>query len=199
LNHRDAREIQTLNFTESIVEDATLAWFENLGYGIESGPEIACDGTRPERRTDAFYADVVLEGRLQTALQDINPSIPPSAIEDAVRKIILTESPSLIENNRRFQRMLTDGVDVSYMADGREVFDKVWLLDLKYLENNDWLVVNQFTIIENQKNRRPDLLAFINGLPLAVIELKNPADEKTTIRQAFNQLQTYKQDISSTV
>jgi type I restriction enzyme R subunit len=186
-----------LNFTESIVEDATLAWFENLGYGIESGPEIACDGTRPERRTDAFYADVVLEGRLQTALQDINPSIPPSAIEDAVRKIILTESPSLIENNRRFQRMLTDGVDVSYMADGREVFDKVWLLDLKYLENNDWLVVNQFTIIENQKNRRPDLLAFINGLPLAVIELKNPADEKTTIRQAFNQLQTYKQDISS--
>lgn len=182
-------------FTESVVEEAALLWFNRLGYKALAGPEIAFDGARPERKADAFYADVILEGRLRTALQDINPSIPPSAIEDAVRKITLTESPSLIESNRRFHRMLTDGVDVSYMAGGREVPDQVWLLDLKNLENNDWLVVNQFTIIENQKNRRPDLLVFINGLPLAVIELKNPADEKTTIRQAFNQLQTYKQDI----
>ncbi|HCX89086.1 MAG: DEAD/DEAH box helicase [Deltaproteobacteria bacterium CG_4_9_14_3_um_filter_44_9] len=183
------------NITENTLEQTALAWFESLGYAIESGPEIAFDGARPERKADAFYADVVLEGRLRMALQDINSSIPPDAIEDAVRKILLTESPSLIENNRRFHRLLTDGVDVSYMVGGREVFDKVWLLDLKNLENNDWLVVNQFTVIENQKNRRPDLLVFINGLPLAVIELKNPADEKTTIRQAFNQLQTYKQDI----
>lgn len=181
--------------TENTLEQTTLEWFESLGYATAFGPEIACDGTRPERKASAQYADVVLEGRLRTALQDINPSIPQSAIEDAVRKIILTESPTLIENNRRFHRLLTDGVDVSFMADGREVFDKIWLLDLKNLENNDWLVVNQFTVIENQKNRRPDLLVFINGLPLAVIELKNPADEKTTIRQAFNQLQTYKQDI----
>ena len=89
-----------MKFTESIVEDAALAWFESLGYGVESGPEIACDGARPERKADAQYADVVLEGRLRTALQDINPRIPPSAIEDAVRKIILTESSSIIENVR---------------------------------------------------------------------------------------------------
>jgi hypothetical protein len=162
---------------------------------VESGPEIAFDGVCPERSVKAQYSDVILEGRLRTALRDINPNIPPSAIDDAVRKIVLPESPSLIENNRRFHRILTDGVDVSYMEDSREKFDKVWLFDLENLENNDWLVVNQFTVIENGKNRRPDLVVFVNGLPFAVIELKNPADEKATIRQAFNQLQTYKQDV----
>ena len=187
--------IASVKITESVVEETALTWFENLGYSIESGPEIAFDGVRPERSVKAQYSEDILEGRLRTALRDINPTIPPSAIDDAVRKIILTESPSLIENNRRFHRMLTDGVDVSYMEDSREKFDKVWLFDLENLENNDWLVVNQFTVIENQKNRRPDVVVFMNGLPLAVIELKNPADEKATIRQAFNQLQTYKQDV----
>jgi len=136
-----------------------------------------------------------LINRLQTALERINPNIPPDATLEAVRKIMRTESPSLIENNRRFHRMLTDGVDVSYMHDGREVHDKVWLLDLEDLSNNDWLAVNQFTVIEDRKNRRPDIVVFVNGLPLGVLELKNPADEKATLRHAFNQIQTYKSDI----
>jgi type I restriction enzyme R subunit len=135
-----------------------------------------------------------LLGRLQTALENINPNIPPDAISEAVRKITRTESPSLIEDNRRFHRMLT-GVDVSYMQDDREVHDKVWLLDLEDLSNNDWLAVNQFAVIEDRRNRRPDIVVFVNGLPLGVIELKNSADEKATIRHAFNQLQTYKTDI----
>ncbi len=185
------------SINESIIEQTALAWFDNLGYSSASGPDLAFDGTRSERSAKAQYSDVILEERLRTALHHINLDIPQSALDDAVRKIILTETPSLIENNRRFYRFLTDGVDISYMNDGREVFDKVWLLDLADLENNDWLVVNQFTVVENRINRRPDLVVFVNGLPLAVIELKNPADEKATIRQAFNQFQTYKQDIPS--
>jgi type I restriction enzyme R subunit len=178
--------------TESVVEQTALAWFESLGYTIDSGPAISPGEPGAEREN---YDQVVLIGRLQTALGNINPDIPPDAIEEAGRKIARTESPSLIENNRRFHRMLTDGVDISYMQEGGEVHDKVWLLDLEDLENNDWLAVNQFTVIEDRRNRRPDIVVFLNGLPLGVIELKNPADEKATIRQAFNQLQTYKRDI----
>ena len=183
--------------TESTVEDTTLSWFEDLGYEVLFGPDIAFDGPEPEREPAANYSDVILSGRLREALAAINPNIPDMALDDAIRKVTRTESPSLIENNRRFHRMLTDGVDISYMADGREVHDKVWLLDIEELMNNDWLAVNQFTVVEGHKNRRPDIVIFINGLPLAVIELKNPADEKATIRHAFNQLQTYKEDISS--
>ncbi len=178
--------------TESVVEQTALAWFESLGYVVESGPGISPGEPGAERQD---YNQVVLMGRLKTALENINPNIPPEAIADAVRKITRTESPSLIENNRRFHQMLTDGVDVSYMQDGREVHDKAWLLDLEDLENNDWLAVNQLTVIEDRKTRRPDIVIFINGLPLGVVELKNPADEKATIRHAFNQLQTYKSDI----
>ncbi len=178
--------------TESIIEQTALAWFESLCYTIESGPAISPGEPGAERED---YNQVVLLGKLQTALENINPNIPPDAVGEAVRKITRTESPSLIENNRRFHRMLTDGVDISYMQDGREVHDKVWLFDLEDLENNDWLAVNQFTVVEDRKNRRPDIVVFVNGLPLGVIELKNPADEKATIRQAFNQLQTYKSDI----
>ncbi len=178
--------------SENTLEQTTLDWFESLGWQTAFGPNISPDGLSCERKD---YDHVVLEDRLRTTLHDINPNIPYSALDDALRKITRTESPSLIENNRRFHRFLTDGVDVSYMDDGREVFDKVWLLDLADLENNDWLVVNQFTVVENRINRRPDLVVFVNGLPLAVVELKNPADEKATIRQAFNQFQTYKQDI----
>jgi type I restriction enzyme, R subunit len=178
--------------TETTLEQTTLDWLESLDWHTVFGPDISPDGTAPERDD---YDRVVLIERLQNALVNINPKIPPDAIDEAIRKITRTESPSLIENNRRFHRMLTDGVDVSYRHDGREIHDKVWLLDLEDIENNDWLAVNQFTVIEDRKNRRPDIVVFINGLPLAVIELKNPADEKATIRHAFNQLQTYKTDI----
>ena len=180
--------------TENQLEQIALAWFENLGYAVKFGPFISPDELGVERER---YDQVVLEERLRIALENINPDIPPSAIDDAIRQIIRTETASLIENNRRFHRMLTEGIDVSYMDNGREVFDKVWLVDLDNLENNDWLAVNQFTVVENRNNRRPDIVIFINGLPLAVIELKNPADEKATIRHAFNQLQTYKNDIPS--
>lgn len=178
--------------TENTLEQTALNWFQDLGYTTAFGPNIGPDSTPCEREG---YDQVVLVERLRTALENINPNIPADSIDEAVRKITRAESPSLIENNRRSHRMLTDGVDVSYMQDGREVHDKIWLLDLDDLNNNDWLVVNQFTVVENRRNRRPDILVFVNGLPLAVIELKNPADEKATIRHAFNQLQTYKSDI----
>ena len=178
--------------TETTLEKTTLDWFEWLGWQARYGPDISPGGPNCERKD---YNQVILIGRLQTALENINPNIPPDAVEEAVRKIARADSPSLIENNRRFHRMLTDGVDISYMQDGREVHDKVWLLDLENLENNDWLAVNQLTVTEDRRNRRPDIVVFVNGLPLAVIELKNPADEKATIRHAYNQLQTYKSDI----
>ena len=178
--------------SETTLERTALDWLESMGWQTVFGPDISPDGLTCERDD---YDQVVLTGRLCTALESINPNIPAEAIDDAVRRIIRAESSSLIENNRLFHRMLTDGVDVSYMRDGHEVYDKVWLLDLDNLENNDWLAVNQFTVIEDRKNRRPDIVVFVNGLPLGVIELKNPADEKATIRHAFNQFQTYKTDI----
>jgi type I restriction enzyme R subunit len=181
--------------TESVVEEAALDWFRNLGYQYLLGPDIACDGPYPERGS---YADVVLVERLRSALSLLNPNIPIEAIEDAFRKVTRPDSPSLIVNNRQFHKMLTDGVDVEYRSeDGRIVGDKVWLVDFAHPGRNHWLVVNQFTVIEGQQNRRPDVVVFVNGLPLAVIELKNPADEEATIKAAYNQLQTYKQDIPS--
>jgi len=205
--------------TEDILEQTTLAWFENLGYNIEYGPDIAFDGSRPERDAGANYADVILGSRLREALERINPDLPFEAIEEAIRKITLPESPSLIENNRTFHKMLTDGIPVEYRREpsplpsasgkgrsaaesamddyGEIVHGLVWLLDLEDLSNNDWLAVNQFTVVENKRERRPDVVVFVNGLPMAVIELKNPADDKATIRHAFNQLQTYKEQISA--
>jgi type I restriction enzyme R subunit len=136
-------------------------------------------------------------GRLRQTLARINPKIPSEAIEEAIRKILSTESPSLVENNRRFHRFLTDGINVEHRGEGRIVYDQVKLFDPDEPANNDWLAVNQFTVIEDKNNRRPDVVIFVNGLPLAVFELKNLADENATIRDAFNQLQTYKRDIPS--
>jgi type I restriction enzyme R subunit len=180
---------------ETQIELLLLDTFRQLGYECAFGPDLAHDGKYPERTS---YADVLLVGRLQAALQRINPSIPDDAIEEAVRKLMRSETPSPIENNRRFHRMLVEGVPVEYHAsDGRVVHDQVWLIDFAKLDNNDWLALNQFTVIENKRNRRPDVVVFINGLPLAVIELKNPADEEATVKHAFNQLQTYQRDIPS--
>ncbi|MBE9041778.1 type I restriction endonuclease subunit R, partial [Oscillatoriales cyanobacterium LEGE 11467] len=180
--------------TESVIEEATLSWLQSLDYTILSGDQIAPKAPTSERQT---YADTILVERLQTALEVINPTIPFAAIEEAIGKITRTDSPNLIENNRRFHKLLTEGVDVEYQRDRRTIYDKVWLVDFTHPENNDWLAVNQLTVIENKNNRRPDVVIFINGLPLAVIELKNPTTETATIQGAFNQLQTYKTDISS--
>jgi len=181
---------------ESQVEIATVDYFRELGYEYVHGPEIAPDGEAPER---ADYQQVVLVGRLREALQRINGEVPPDAIEEAIRKVTRPDSPSLIVNNRAFHRMLTDGVDVSWREDDHERHGKVWLIqrDAARLDDNQFLVVNQFTVIEDRRNRRPDVVIFVNGLPLAVIELKNPAEEKATVRHAYNQLQTYKAEIPS--
>ncbi len=184
-------------FTESDLEVATLEWLEELGYAVAYGPDIAVDGESPERRS---YEDVVLAGRLRAAIERINPTIPKEAREEAANKVIneALANPSLLETNHAFHKMMVEGVDVEYRrADGSIAGDKVYLLDVKNLSNNDWLAVNQFTIIENRKNRRPDVIVFVNGLPLVVIELKNPTDEKATVKTAFNQIQTYKAEIPS--
>ena len=172
-------------FTEGIVEEATLELFEKLGYTTLHASET-------QRQS---YTDVVLINRLRESLQTINPDIPPDAIEEAIRKLTRSETPSLFENNLRFHKFLTDGINVEYQTSERVVYNQVYLIDFNNPDNNDWLVVNQFTVIEDKKERRPDVVVFINGLPIGVIELKNPTEEKATIKGAFNQLQTYKNDI----
>ena len=181
-------------FTESVVEEACLQYFGQLGYTYLPAPEIAVGGLFAERSDD--YSETILKQRLHTALTRINRKVPAVAIDDAIRQVTRTDSPTLIVNNRAFHRMLTDGVDVQYRnAEGRIVTDKVWLVDFDHPDNNDWLVVNQFTVVENHINRRPDVVVFVNGLPLAVIELKNPADHQATVRSAYNQFQTYKAQV----
>jgi len=181
------------DFTESIVEEAALSWFEELGYTVLHGIDIAPGEPNAERSS---YSDVILSDRLRAALVKVNPRIPASALEEASRKVTRANSPSLLENNRQFHKWLTDGVDVQYhAADGRIVNDIAWLIDFARPENNDWLVVNQFTVVENKNNRRPDIVIFLNGLPIGVIELKNPGDENATIKGAFNQFQTYKEAV----
>ena len=175
-------------FTESIVEEATLCWFAELGYGVLSGPDIAPGEMGAERVT---YADVALVGRLRSALGRINPHLPADALEDACRTLTRPDHPSLLENNRRFHRLLVDGVPVAYQDEGRTVHDIARVFDLENAAENEFLAINQFTIVENGNNRRPDVIVFVNGLPLAVIELKNAADANTTVKHAFNQLQTY--------
>lgn len=179
---------------ESTIEQAALDWLRDLGYAIAFGGDIAPGEPAAER---AQYSQVVLDARLRAALARINPSIPADALDDAFRKITRPSSPSLVANNRAFHRWLVDGVEVEYRQDDRIVGDRVWLVDFENPANNDWLAVNQFTVVENQNNRRPDIVIFLNGLPLAVIELKNAADENATIWSAFNQLQTYKDQIPS--
>jgi type I restriction enzyme R subunit len=186
----------SFRFAESVVEEAALEWLSGLGFAVAHGPDLAPDGSSPER---ASHADVILVERLRSALTNINPTIPTDAIEEAIRTLLRTESPSLVENNERFHRMFCEGIDVEYRRpDGSLKGDKVRLFDFTDPDNNDWLAVNQFTVQEPRRQaRRPDVVIFINGLPLAVIELKNAADEDATIWSAFKQIQTYKAEIPS--
>ncbi len=184
-------------FTESVVEDAALAWLEGLGCSVLHGPEIAA-GEPGAERTDPNYRDVVLERRLQQALVALNPELPAEALDDAFRKLTRTEAPSLLERNRSVHRMLVDGVTVEFRRpDGSIAGAQARVFDFDKPDQNDWLAVNQFTVAEGQYIRRPDIVLFINGLPLAVIELKNPADEDATVWTAFNQLQTYQSELST--
>lgn len=184
-------------YTESDLEVATLEWLEELGYSIAFGPNLAPDGESPERLS---YRDVLLVDRLRSAVARINPTIPSDAQEEAIKQTVNVaySNPSLLQTNHAFHKMMVEGVDVEYRRpDGTIAGDKVYLLDTKNIANNDWLAVNQFTVIENNHNRRPDVVLFVNGIPLAVFELKNPADPNATVRSAFNQIQTYKNEIPS--
>jgi len=189
------------SFTESVVEDAALAWLESLGYAVKHGPDITPGGDIltliPSQWERESYSQVVLAGRLRQALARLNPQLPPEAIEDAFRKINRLEGATLDARNRAFHRLLVDGVTVEYRTDGSIRGAQARLLDFDDSDNNDWLAVNQFTVVENKHNRRPDVVIFVNGLPLGVVELKNAADEDATIWDAFQQLQTYQAEIPS--
>jgi len=184
---------ESARITESTVEDSALGWLGELGYAVLHGPDIAPGEPRAERSS---YEEVVLRHRLGPALRRLNPRVSAQAREEAIRKILRPEFPALVANNRAFHSMLVDGAAVEYRKrDGAVAGDLVSLIDFEHPEANDWLAVNQFTILDGQHNRRPDIVIFVNGLPLAVIELKNPADEEATIWRAFQQLQTYKRQI----
>ena len=181
--------------TESVVEDAALGWLEGLGWSVAHGPDIAPDTLTAER---ADYGQVVLERRLRDALAQLNPDRTAETLEDAFRKLNRPEGTSLETRNRAFHRMLVEGVTVEYRADNGAIRGaQARVIDFDVLANNDWLAVNQFTVVENNHERRPDIVLFVNGLPLGVIELKNPADEDATIWTAWQQLQTYKAELPS--
>jgi len=185
----------TARLTESDVEDAALHWLEGLGYTILHGPDIAA-GQPAAERSEPGYRDTILEGRLRAALVRLNPELPAEALEDAYRKLTRADAPSLIERNRAVHRMLVDGVTVEYRRkDDAIAGTQARVLDFNDPDSNDWLAVNQLTIAEGRHTRRPDAVLFVNGLPLAVIELKNAADENATIWSAFEQLQTYQAQI----
>ncbi len=181
-----------IRITESSIEEFAVELLEHQGYQYIYGPDIAPDSLTPERQT---FEDVLLMERLAAAVSRINPHVPADAREDAIKQLLRLNSPELITNNESFHRMLTEGIKVSYQKDGSSRGDLVWLVDFATPENNDFIVLNQYTVIENNVNKRPDVVLFINGLPLVIIELKNPADENATVHAAFRQIQTYKQAI----
>ena len=179
--------------SENEIEEIALSYLQNLGYTYLNGVTISPDGDHPERQ----YTDVVLTTRLRDAIDKLNPTITQDAKEDALKKVLRTESPNALINNEIFHKYLTEGVDVEVRtADGIRG-EKVYIVDFENVENNEFLAINQFTIIEGSQNKRPDIILFVNGLPLVVIELKNAVDENATIKSAYNQLQTYKQAIPS--
>jgi type I restriction enzyme R subunit len=184
----------TRYITENEIEQIALDILnEDLGYTVLYGPDLA-EGESKERE----YTEVVLQQRLKNAIDKLNPEIPADAREEAFKKALRTTTISLFENNQAFHSMLTEGIDVKFgIGDGKAKTDKVWLVDFSNPGNNEFLAINQFTVIESHNNKRPDIVLFVNGLPLVVIELKNAIDENADTKAAFNQLQTYKQLIPS--
>ena len=182
------------SITEDEIERYQLQLLQTLGYAYSNGYNIQPEGKQQERES---FGDVILIDRLTRQVTRINPTIPPDARQQAIREIFNIASPDLLNNNEIFHRYLTEGITVEYQKDGDTRGEQVWLIDWKNLENNEFLAVNQFTVIEDNHNRRPDLVLFINGLPLVIVELKNAADEKANLNAAYNQLQTYKREIPS--
>ena len=184
--------------SETAVELTLLEQLGGLGYSIEReedvGPDVdVAKGKRPERDS---HDEVILKKRFEDAVARLNPALPLEARQDAVRRVMQSELPSLLEENRRLHKLMTEGVDVEYYADdGTLTAGKVVLIDFEHPEQNDWLAVSQFVVINGQNNRRPDVVVFVNGLPLGVIELKAPSSAGAHLLGAFNQLQTYKKQI----
>ena len=180
-------------FSESVVEQAALAWLESIGWTVRNGAEIA-PGEPAAERDD--YGQVVLTQRLRDALACFNQALPAEALDDALRKLTRPEGADLIVRNRALHRLLVDGVTVEYRdVDGSIRGAQARVIDFDDVTGNDWLAVNQFSVVENKHSRRPDVLLFVNGLPLAVLELKNAAAENATIWSAFQQLQTYQAEV----
>jgi type I restriction enzyme, R subunit len=183
------------SFDESVVEEAALDYFRQLGYSTEFGPKIAPNEPGAERDS---YEQVYLLGRLRDAVRRINPGVGVELVDEAIKRLERAESQSEVDENARVHKLLTEGVPVEYRdKDGSVRTMSVWLIDFDEPTNNDWLAVNQYTIVEGGKNRRPDVLVFVNGLPLALLELKNPANEVATLKKAWTKIQNYRVDVPS--
>ncbi len=181
--------------TESEVEEAAIEILNELGYDYVFGPDISPDGPSPERKS---YDEAVLIERLRSSIDNLNPKLSNEVKEDALKKVLKTLTPDQITTNETFHEMLVNGVDVEYRNhEGRVVGTKVWLIDFNNPDKNRFLAVNQYSVIEQNHSRRADIVLFVNGLPLVLIELKNPADEEATLKTAYDQIQTYKAEIPS--
>ena len=179
--------------TEDKVEQEALKILAELDWTVLNGPEIGPDGSGARK-----YTDAVLEQRLKDGIAKLNPSIPASAQDEAFKKVVRTSKPTVLLDNYDFHQLLVNGVDVEFRDDSGEIrTDKVWLFDFANPENNDFVAVNQLSVIQDDYNRRPDVVAFVNGLPLGIIEIKDPSDHKASIKKAYKQLQTYKAEIAS--
>ena len=175
--------------TEDQLEQEALRWLQDVGYSHRYGPDIAHDGPTPERSS---YREVLLAGRLRDAITRLNPGLPAAARDDAFKQVVDLGAPALLSANQQFHRLLVAGVPVQYQQGGDSRGDFVRLVDWANPAANDWLAVNQFTVKGPRHSRRPDLLLFVNGLPLVLIELKNPADLHANVWKAYDQIQTYK-------
>ena len=179
--------------TEDQLEQETLGWLASVGYQPLHGPELAPDGRTPERSS---YRQVVLTGRLRQAIATLNPTVPQAARDDALQQVLNLGTPVLLAANRQFHRLLVNGVPVQYPQGGETRGDFVRLVDWAAPARNEWLAVNQFSVQGARHTRRPDIVLFVNGLPLVLIELKNPADANADVWKAFHQIQTYKEQIA---
>ena len=191
--------MQTIS--ENDIEQIALGYLKTLGYNYVWGPAISPDYSSPsgggQEGVERQYHEVVFTNRLRSAIDTLNPNLPAEAKEDALKKVLRAESPNQLINNETFHKYLTEGIDVEVRTKDGIRGEKVYIIDFDQVDRNEFLAINQFTIIEHNQNKRPDIIIFINGLPLVVIELKNAVDENATIKTAFNQLQTYKQAIPS--
>lgn len=182
------------SITEDTLEQQAMLWFNEINYDVVLGPNIAPEAPNEERKD---YSEVVLVERARSAIQRINPRVTVEALDETIRQVLLFDIANPILQNKRCHQLITNGVDIQYQTKDGNKSDNIKLIDFENPVNNEFVVINQFTIIENKNNRRPDLIVFVNGLPLALIELKNIADSNTDIWDAFNQIQTYKKEIPS--